>query len=278
MNKTLLTILGIATAGILAGGCASRNFVKNHDPVTTSGSYNDKNQFKMSFLNYDGLSYAVKGPNTTYMNDSTLTEEDSYIQATLRDNLELQEEKDNSFNWDPEKTITFKPTNEKVYIGDAEISRKVRKNKTNLTEKDYDTDIDDLFEEKNPTQIGNKFYLHKKIGNKLYLFEVIPNKEYQKFKKRTELGSLKIYLQANEGENSIYVADISSFKDRTKPTRSASALERATQSQPRVRVINSGETLSKIAKEYNVTVDYLVKLNGLKDANKISVGQHIRVK
>lgn len=43
-------------------------------------------------------------------------------------------------------------------------------------------------------------------------------------------------------------------------------------------VVKSGDTLSNIAAKYGVTVDYLVKLNGIADANKIYVGQVIKIK
>lgn len=43
-------------------------------------------------------------------------------------------------------------------------------------------------------------------------------------------------------------------------------------------VVKSGDTLSKIAKTYNTTVAKLVSLNGIKDANKIYVGQRLRIK
>lgn len=43
-------------------------------------------------------------------------------------------------------------------------------------------------------------------------------------------------------------------------------------------VVKSGDTLSKIAKTYNTTVAKLVSLNNIKDANKIYVGQRLRIK
>ena len=42
--------------------------------------------------------------------------------------------------------------------------------------------------------------------------------------------------------------------------------------------IKSGDTLSSIAKKYKTTVNKLVSLNGIKNANKIYTGQKIRVK
>lgn len=42
--------------------------------------------------------------------------------------------------------------------------------------------------------------------------------------------------------------------------------------------VKRGDNLSKIAKKYNTSVGSIVALNGLKDANKIYVGQKLRVK
>ncbi|NFE95841.1 UNVERIFIED_ORG: N-acetylmuramoyl-L-alanine amidase [Clostridium botulinum] len=42
-------------------------------------------------------------------------------------------------------------------------------------------------------------------------------------------------------------------------------------------VVN-GDTLCKIASKFNTTVEHLVNLNGIKDKNKIYVGQDIRIK
>ena len=43
-------------------------------------------------------------------------------------------------------------------------------------------------------------------------------------------------------------------------------------------IVKKGETLSKIAKQYGTTWQALKKLNGIKDANKIYVGQKIKIK
>jgi LysM repeat protein len=42
-----------------------------------------------------------------------------------------------------------------------------------------------------------------------------------------------------------------------------------------VHIVQKGETLSIIAKQYNVTVDSIVRLNNIADANFIKVGQKI---
>lgn len=42
-------------------------------------------------------------------------------------------------------------------------------------------------------------------------------------------------------------------------------------------VIDSGNTLSQLAKEYNTTVEDLARLNGIKDINRIKAGQVLRL-
>lgn len=43
-------------------------------------------------------------------------------------------------------------------------------------------------------------------------------------------------------------------------------------------VVKKGDTLTAIAKKYDTTVDELVKLNDIKDKNKITVGQKLKIK
>lgn len=45
-----------------------------------------------------------------------------------------------------------------------------------------------------------------------------------------------------------------------------------------VHIVKSGDTLSEIAEQYNTTVEKLVKLNGIKNANSLSIGQKIKLK
>jgi LysM repeat protein len=47
--------------------------------------------------------------------------------------------------------------------------------------------------------------------------------------------------------------------------------------EPITHVVQQGETLSIIAKQYNVTVDAIVKLNNIADANLIKVGQKLLI-
>lgn len=51
-----------------------------------------------------------------------------------------------------------------------------------------------------------------------------------------------------------------------------------TENTPVTYTIKKGDTLSGIAKKYNTTVEKLVELNNIKDADKIYVGQKIRVR
>ncbi len=48
-------------------------------------------------------------------------------------------------------------------------------------------------------------------------------------------------------------------------------------SRPRVHIVQSGETLSAIAGRYGTTVDAIVALNGLKDANHLYARQHLKI-
>ena len=41
--------------------------------------------------------------------------------------------------------------------------------------------------------------------------------------------------------------------------------------------VQSGDNLTKIAKQFNTTVDSLVSKNGIKDKNKIYVGQVLKI-
>jgi LysM repeat protein len=41
--------------------------------------------------------------------------------------------------------------------------------------------------------------------------------------------------------------------------------------------VKSGDTLGRIAKTYGISVQELADLNGIKDINKISVGQSLKV-
>lgn len=51
----------------------------------------------------------------------------------------------------------------------------------------------------------------------------------------------------------------------------------ATKSDPNTYTVTSGDTLSEIARDYGKTVEELVKINNIKDKNKIEVGQVIKL-
>jgi LysM repeat protein len=72
--------------------------------------------------------------------------------------------------------------------------------------------------------------------------------------------------------NKIYAGQV------LKISGSAPAASVAPKAQPVYHKIVSGDSVSKIAAKYGTTVQNIVNLNGLKDANKIYAGQTLRVK
>jgi murein DD-endopeptidase MepM/ murein hydrolase activator NlpD len=71
-------------------------------------------------------------------------------------------------------------------------------------------------------------------------------------------------------------APVKAAKPAPKTTAKPAA-KPATKAAAKTHKVVSGDTLGKIAKKYGTTVNNLVSLNKLKDANKISVGQVIKV-
>jgi len=282
MKKKLLKLLSIPLVASILSGCATRKYVKNHDRVGQGSVYTDNDRFKTSFLNIDGTSYAVKTIDSTYMNDSTIKEKNVGIQGTQRDYLTLKEggEK-NTFIWDPIKTFTFAPTKEKIYLGKINVSRKVEKNKTKLTDRDYKTNIEQFFDEK-PIEIGNKTYFAKRIGNKLYLIEISKNKRSQKFNELTNLGTQDYFIQSKEGTDAIYVATLPGTKEVSKSNLAliqATSQKQVQSDLPVYRIINSGETLFKVAQEHGITLKKLLELNpNIANPNQVFPGQKIKVK
>lgn len=55
------------------------------------------------------------------------------------------------------------------------------------------------------------------------------------------------------------------------------AQPKKTTSTTTIYIVKAGDTLSGIAKKHNTTVDALVKKNGIKDKNKIYVGQRLKI-
>ncbi|MDP3979926.1 MAG: LysM peptidoglycan-binding domain-containing protein [Chlamydiota bacterium] len=54
-------------------------------------------------------------------------------------------------------------------------------------------------------------------------------------------------------------------------------LKKSYPSGPDVHIVQKGETLSKIANSYGITLDALISANNLKDADQIYVGQKLRI-
>lgn len=63
----------------------------------------------------------------------------------------------------------------------------------------------------------------------------------------------------------------------SKPQETAPQNKSEQSNVAKIHVVKAGETLSGIAKKYNTTVDALVKKNGIKDKNKIYVGQRLKI-
>lgn len=74
------------------------------------------------------------------------------------------------------------------------------------------------------------------------------------------------------------------FKDKLKVSKPNKDKSENTTNKPNddiksdVYTVQSGDSLGKIAKKFNTTVDALAKLNGIKDINKISVGQKLKIR
>ena len=71
------------------------------------------------------------------------------------------------------------------------------------------------------------------------------------------------------------LALLAKLKSGVKPT--ATTTPKSTVSTTKVYVVKSGDTLGKIAKKYGTTVAKLASLNGIKNVNKIYVGEKIAV-
>lgn len=63
----------------------------------------------------------------------------------------------------------------------------------------------------------------------------------------------------------------------SKPQETAPPKQSEQSNVAKIHVVKAGETLSGIAKKYNTTDDALVKKNGIKDKNKIYVGQRLKI-
>lgn len=73
-------------------------------------------------------------------------------------------------------------------------------------------------------------------------------------------------------------ADTVSTADSTTTATTQKQPEQPKQPQHVTHVVRSGETLGKIASKYHVSVKQIVKLNGLPSADRISIGQKLKIK
>ena len=90
--------------------------------------------------------------------------------------------------------------------------------------------------------------------------------------------SIPYYLWQYSSKGS--VKGVSGYVDQSKGTEPAKpiVLNPISTVKAEYYIVKKGDTLSKIAKKYNTTVNKLVALNGIKDPNKINVGQKLQVK
>ena len=66
-------------------------------------------------------------------------------------------------------------------------------------------------------------------------------------------------------------------KPKPATPKPAAAKPAVAKAKPKSHKVVSGDTLGKIATKYKTTVSALTKLNGIKNANSISVGQVIKL-
>ena len=209
VNK-LLTGAKIVGASVLVGltlnSCKIQNQIQNYTPIEKAKQYRDRNGFQMDFVNFGQGSYGIQALDRYNTRDSLL-DNTIYFKATDIRNLTLEEAggTSDSFIWRG-KPLYFKETTDKIYLGKIDVSRRVEKNKTHLTNRDWKTKTQKFFGK--TVKIDGVNYLTKKIGNNLYLVEAPRDQRNQKFKEFTNFGTRDYFIQAKEGEPSIYVANI----------------------------------------------------------------------
>lgn len=81
---------------------------------------------------------------------------------------------------------------------------------------------------------------------------------------------MKVLMANMQAIADLYAEGIASEYGLTKKTTTSTTTNTYT--------VVKGDTLTAIAKKYNTTVDKLVSLNSIKDKNKISIGQVLKVK
>ena len=220
VNKLLIgaKIVGASVlVGLTLNSCKIQNQVQNYTPIEKAKQYRDRNGFQMDFVNFGQGSYGIQALDRHNTNDSLL-DNNIYFKATDIGNLTLEEAggTSDSFIWRG-KPLYFKETTDKIYLGKINVSRRVEKNKTHLTNRDWKTKTQKFFGK--TVKIDGVNYLTKKIGNNLYLVEAPRDQRNQKFKEFTNFGTRDYFIQAKQGEPSIYVANIpQNIKEPVKDT------------------------------------------------------------
>ena len=109
-----------------------------------------------------------------------------------------------------------------------------------------------------------------KMLNPQYKLDVIP----------ATTKSYTLVLPANRlteyvtNEAAIYAKDSTYLKEFLSP---AAVQKKIEQSAVTYHKVKSGETLGAIARKYRVTTAQIMRWNGIKNANKLSVGQRLRI-
>ncbi|WP_407536473.1 LysM peptidoglycan-binding domain-containing protein [Cetobacterium somerae] len=82
-------------------------------------------------------------------------------------------------------------------------------------------------------------------------------------------------LEKNNTEIRIIVK---SDNEYSKPIKLANTKPVSTISNVNTYTVKAGDTLSNIAKKFNISVDYLAKINNIQNRNIISVNQKLNIK
>ena len=108
-------------------------------------------------------------------------------------------------------------------------------------------------------------------------------------KPSVSFSAFDLWQYSDQGKVAGYIVDVDNAyvdfptviknagKNGFKKGTQAAQQPKKTTSTTTIYIVKAGDTLSGIAKKYNTTVDALVKKNGIKDKNKIYVGQRLKV-
>lgn len=157
---------------------------------------------------------------------------------------------------------------------------------------------------KGPKVLGDHMPIQKKVGDKLeagdtvaiigntgsassgcHLHATLSDRIKGVFGATADKQDLKKAIKANSKapKAAAKVAPVVTAKpvnvipEKPVPTPIPRDLPKAAPAKPLFYKVQPGDYLSKIASENNTTVSALMELNGIKDANKVSVGQMIRL-